>query len=127
METISSAKKSKQINFWKEGDAKKFESIHIIDLELIYAACTTDRHIASIIIKRDGIGLRGDYQPLIKYRSDWNEVSSMCTNSGQLYVAHGSGVDEVSLATLNVVRIISAGGWRMPNATHSCASWRRNC
>ena len=63
----------------------------------------------NIVIKRDGIGLRGDYQSLIKYGSDWNEVSSMCTNSGQLYVAHGSGVDEVSLATLNVVRAISAG------------------
>ena len=36
-------------------------------------------------------------------------MSSMCTTSGQLYVAHGSGVDEVSLATLNVVRIFSAG------------------
>ena len=57
------------------------------------------------MIKRDGIGLRGDYQPLIKCGSDWNEVSSMCTTSGQLYAVHGSGVDEVPFATLNVVRI----------------------
>lgn len=53
----------KQINVWKERDPKKFESIHVIDLQLIYATCTTNRHIASIIIKTDGIGLR-DYQPL---------------------------------------------------------------
>ena len=99
---------SNQIYLWKERDPKKFESIHVIDLKLIYAACTTDRHIASIITKRDGIGIRRNYKPLNKYGSDWNEVSSMCTTNGQLYVAHGSGVDEVSLATLNVVRIISA-------------------
>ena len=37
-------------------------------------------------------------------------MSSMCTTCGQLYAVHGSGVDEVSLATLNVVRIIRAGG-----------------
>ena len=31
----------------------------------------------------------------------------MCTTSGQIYVAHRSVVDEVSLATLNELRIIS--------------------
>ena len=75
----------------------------------IIIACTTNEHIISVVIKRDGIDFRGVYQPLIKYGSDWNEVSSMCTNSGQLYVAHECGVDEVSLATLKVMRSISAG------------------
>ena len=46
----------------------------------------------------------------VKYGSDGNEGSSMCTTCGQLYVAQGSAVDEVSLATLNEVRSISAGG-----------------
>ena len=36
-------------------------------------------------------------------------MSSMCTTSGQIYVAHRSVVDEVSLATLNELRIISVG------------------
>lgn len=93
----------------EERNHKKFESIHIIDLQLINAACTTDQHIVSVVTKRDGIGLRGDYQPLIKYGSDWNKVSLMCINSGQLHVTHGSGVVEVSLATSNIVRTICAG------------------
>lgn len=33
---------SDQINLWHDRDPKKFESIHVIDLQLIYAACTTD-------------------------------------------------------------------------------------
>ena len=46
----------------------------------------------------------------VKYGSDWNEVTSMCTTCGQLYVAQESVVDEVSFATLNEVRNISARG-----------------
>lgn len=36
-------------------------------------------------------------------------MSSMCTPSGQLYVAHRSVVDEVSLATFNELRIFRVG------------------
>ncbi|KAL9966337.1 hypothetical protein ACROYT_G024391 [Oculina patagonica] len=101
---------SDQINFWHNRDPKKFESIHVIDLQLIYAACTTDRCIMSIHIQKDGIGLRGDYQSLITYGSDWEKVSSLCINNDKLYVAHQKGVEEVSLVNLRTVRVISAGG-----------------
>lgn len=87
---------SNQVNFWNATNPKKFESIYVIDLQLIYAACTTDRQIMSITIQKDGIGLRGDYQPLIHYGNDWKEVSSLCINSNRLYVAHQGGVEQVS-------------------------------
>lgn len=111
----------KQINVWKERDPKKFESIHVIDLQLIYATCTTNRHIASIIIKTDGIGLR-DYQPL----SNMAVIGIKWVQCVPL-VASSRSLTGVSIATLNVVCIISARGGKMPNATHSHTSWRRSC
>ena len=93
-----------------ETNPKKFESIHVVDLQLIYAGCTTDRQIMSIIIQKDGIGLWGDCQPLIHYGNDWKQVSSLCINSNRLYVTHQGGVEQVSSVNFHVERVISAGG-----------------
>lgn len=71
---------SDQLNFWNEQIPKRFESIHVIDLQLMYAACTTEKRIVSVNIQKDGIGLWGDYEALINYGSDWQEVSSLCIN-----------------------------------------------
>lgn len=100
---------SDQLNFWNEQIPKRFESIHVIDLQLMYAACTTEKRIVSVNIQKDGIGLRGDYEALINYGSDWQEVSSLCINRNQLYIAHTSGVEVVALTSLHTVRIIRAG------------------
>ena len=48
-----------QLNFWNEQIPKRFESIHVIDLQLMYAACTTGKRIVSVNIQKDGIGLGG--------------------------------------------------------------------
>ena len=71
--------------------------------------------------------LREDYQSLMKYGSEWNEVSQMCTNSGQLYVAHECMVDGFSPATLKVVRTICAGHGECLNVTHGRFSCKRSC
>lgn len=95
--------KANKLTFGKR-DPKKFESIHVIDLQLIYATCTTNRHIASVIIKRDGIGLR-DYQPLSNMA-----VIGMKWVQCVPPVASSRSLTGVSIATLNVVCIISARG-----------------
>ena len=99
-----------QLNFWNEQIPKRFESIHVIDLQLMYAACTTGKRIVSVNIQKDGIGLQGGImKPLISYGSYWQQVSSLCMNRNQLYIAHTSGVEVVALTSLHTVRIIRAG------------------
>ena len=50
----------------------------------------------------------GDYEALISYGSYWQQVSSLCMNRNQLYIAHTSGVEVVALTSLHTVRIIGA-------------------
>ncbi len=97
-----------EVNFWAKEDQIKFSSIHVIDLELIYAASNLAQQLVSVIMNTDGVGLRGECKTLIPYGRDWHEVSSITSSSGSLYVAHAAGVEEVSLSNLNTTRIISS-------------------
>ena len=58
----------------------------------------------------------GDCEGLISSGSDWQEVSSLCINRNQLYIAHTSGVEVVAPTSLHTVRIIIAGSatWLTP-------------
>lgn len=66
-----------QINVWANEDLMTFSCIHVIDLELIYAASISAQQIVSIIVSKDGVGPRGQCKPLIIYGRDWREVHSI--------------------------------------------------
>ena len=84
LDTEGVFKRPMQLNFWNEQIPRRFESIYFIDLQLMYAACTTGKRIVSVNIQKDGIGLRGNYEALISYGSKWQEVSSLCINRNHL-------------------------------------------
>ena len=109
-----------QINFWANEDLMTFSCIHVIDLELIYAATISAQQIVSIIVSKDGVGLRGQCKPLIIYGRDWREVHSITTSSGSLYVTHTAGVEEVSLSDLKTTRVIHSAS-RLCAAPHTVA------
>ena len=109
LDTEGVFKRPMQLNFWNEQIPKRFESIYFIDLQLMYAACTTGKRIVSVNIQKDGIGLRGNCEALISYGSYWQEVSSLCISRNHLYIAHTSGVEVVALTCLHTVHIIRAG------------------
>ena len=101
---------STSVNFWDTSiDGFQFEAIHVVDQDLIYAACRGKQQIVAVTCTRDGHGLRGEAAVVTEYQHEWRSVGSMTILDNTIYIAHRQGIEEVSLSTFAKVRIISYG------------------
>ena len=66
----------------------QFEAIHVVDKDLVYGACVKGKSIFTIILRRDGYGIRGEASLLTKYEADWEHVGSMAILRRCLYTSH---------------------------------------
>ena len=90
-----------EIHFWDREMQPTFEAMVCADNELIYAAESNKKSIISLIVERDGVGLKGsNLQPTVPYGAMWQKVNSMCLCNGNWFVFHAQGISAINLKTL---------------------------
>ena len=99
------------INFWRSHVQcnYEFESMHVVDKDLVYGACTNMRSVYAITITKDGYGLRGEESLITDYDEEWGNVSSMTIFNNCLYVSNLQEIDEIALLSLQKSRFIHVG------------------
>ena len=106
------------INFWNEDKTQdehvithcyRFESVQVLDHSLLYAASTSKLQLVLISTTKDGCGIRGKAETVAKYKHDWGSVGSLAVLEHSLYASHRQGIDEISLITHELLRIVTQG------------------
>ena len=97
------------INFWCSDscDQPKFSSVCIVDNELLYAACTTEKALVAVTTSLDGVGMRGSVQRLFSFGEDWRAVSSLCIVSGKMFAVSTLGIEMIDLENaVHSIRVV---------------------
>ena len=81
----------------------------MIDHDLLYAACSSEKCVFEIKLVRDGCGIRCEAELVHMYLDEWKNILSMTAYQSSLYIAHNAGIEETSLTTYQFKRIISHG------------------
>ena len=84
------------------------QAISVIDHDLLFAACSSERCICKIKLGKDGFGIHDDVEIFHMYIDEWKNVASMAVYQSSLYIAHrNAGIEEISLSTYQSKRVIN--------------------
>ena len=82
---------------------KGFKSLVIVDSNLWYVACLSDRCIGKCMAKSNSAGLQRYLDPIISYNRAWKDVCCIAFLKESLVLSTNEGVSRVVLDTSQVI------------------------
>ncbi len=83
-----------------------FDDIAIVDKDLLFAACFSNRSIVQINLVFDSVGIQGAISTILLYSQCWERVYDLILFKSQLVIFYGKGVLFLNLETRTTVIVI---------------------